>query len=502
TDVASVAKIDIFVPSQAWHNVAMNGHTKVIIWALVNGLLEADVMLDGIILQSAPKGDVSLLLGWFARHQSNAEAIAHIKNDEPDIYSKFLFSSSVRALNWWWNNMANWSELPEEELLHSIVWNALRLTDSTTVVEWWWKRFLEHRSPTLTFWSTGHIFSPWDFSIECAEWLFQHSHISGTQYDASLNAFAIAPDWHDQVLPPFTSPQSLHLLEWWQEKFAIIGQPVRIGSASLVRNCVHAGDVHTLDYLLQQSHTENIEWGSDLVFNATKALKLQVLEWWDAHSDQLPPQSMRDFSWVKDAISACATDILVWWYNRDPSIFAYAWDDLISCAIKHNSRELQHWLLSRPELVSEKFNLADDAFAGREPPPLYTLDFVTHFFADPNAATRFKQLRTTMLGERWQCYANGTKIDSLLPLSPAQWDRVVCSYNVWWLQAHLAAGHVPVFPHVGTMSALEESDNDKSTERLWFRDVVITRGITLLMQSVADPDVIVPFELPGDVASW
>ncbi|KAI9225005.1 hypothetical protein BC828DRAFT_401778 [Blastocladiella britannica] len=127
---------------------------------------------------------------------------------------------------------------------------------------------------------------------------------------------------------------------------------------------------------------------------------------------------------------------------------------------------------------------------------LYTLDFMAEFVPDQDMPT---QTFTNMTAATWHCYRTGTTVDSLLPLTPEQWARVLDSTDLisyeWWLQLHLAAGQVPVFPFIETLDALTEAD-EQDEVCIWVDDVMDAHEIALLMQSEEDPAVLVPLERP------
>ncbi|KAI9216585.1 hypothetical protein BC828DRAFT_400934 [Blastocladiella britannica] len=186
----------------------------------------------------------------------------------------------------------------------------------------------------------------WKYSVATADWLWEHSHSSGTHWDPrAADAFPFAPDWHDLQLP-------------------------RLG-------CV------------------------------------EQLKCLDQFHDQL---------------------------EIDHSLAALK-EELGKARQKH-----LNWLLSRPDLASE-FVLEPGQFF----PSPHTLEFLAEIVPDFDMETVVKDSLMSLSLVHWYCARNGTSVESLLPLTPDEWETVFYGETnavpEWWLQLHLAGGHPIFFEH-------------------------------------------------------
>ncbi|KAI9217245.1 hypothetical protein BC828DRAFT_408689 [Blastocladiella britannica] len=470
-----------------WDTCAANGHVQTLLWGLERGYLKR--LTARLALLSARTGNLTLVARWLSSQKSPTAAINALKHDMA--YPQFLQCRSVATLDWWWIHVANESELPWSFALDEIVGNALCGTD--TILEWWWARFLAHRAPGRQFGSLELIESRgWEFSPQGAEWLWQHAHRSGTHWDGSLNAFGFAPDWHDVALSrlPWSIKVNVVVLRWWIDKWTTVLEMNDTITPALIGECVSVGDLRTLDAILCARDSIQVDWGDGLVIRALNHGRLDVLTWWEAHHDQLPPQNLDCDLALWHSAHWDTADVLEWCYTRFSSAISKEnWQTACEFAILHNAQNVQQWLLAHPDLLGDV--TITDTFS----PTLHTLDFLTAVgpTLDPLPLTD----ATLAI---WQCLRSGTSIASHLPLSPEQWASVLDGEDLmvyeWWLRAHLAADLVPMFPDVETIQTIMESGSDEDI-RIWLDNVMIARKIPLLMQSKEDPDALVPLKWPS-----
>ncbi|KAI9217189.1 hypothetical protein BC828DRAFT_391799 [Blastocladiella britannica] len=475
--------------SSHWQRAANTGHTDVLMWAFEHTYLENPT--PELVFMSTITGNVAFLKHWIASQPEKAKAIAILKRE----YSLFLFlqHASIATLDWWRAHVVSSFELPGRHVFDEVIGHLLCNCNDTAIIEWWWARFLELRRPLDTFGSRSVVMaSGWYFTPEAAEWLWQHSHESGTHWDSSLSAFAFAPDWHDLMLHKTASLYrglTVSQLQWWIEKSVLVGQKLVITS-DLLKSCVRTGNIAALDCIFNApSNMLQVDWGQELVNYALESVQLNVLLWWDAHRNELPDQDLDCSNQLWHAAEHDAADVLDWWHDRYPLTAKKDCQRVLTGAIRNNARAVQDWFRSHPDLVCSSVMIP--AYICPAP---FTLDFLTEFGTTLNMP-RF----TNMVAAAWQCHRSGVAIDSLLPLAPEQWDSVIdgCDFiaTEWWLQAHLAAGLAIVFPHVDNMIRVKNAAKD-DMERIWLDDVIDTRKILLLMQSESDP---VPFTRPWSV---
>ncbi|KAI9220169.1 hypothetical protein BC828DRAFT_384141 [Blastocladiella britannica] len=474
---------------RAWPSAATSGHTNVIEWGLKHGYLET--MTRELALIFATNGSTAPLERWLAAQPGKTQAIAALKRDYQ--YPEFLKNTTAAALDWWWIHIAKSRWLPKPSDLNEIVkWLFYDQKDIATI-EWWWARFLEHRTPEHTFGSDDLIAKcSCYFTPEAADWLWQHSHSSGTHWDSTLqSALPFAPAWHDLKLAENYGSRdiSASTLQWWVEKSALTGQRLFIGPR-FIWACVCRGRLVVLDSILRASldTVVQVDWGQELVHCAILQRHLHVLQWWDAHRDQLPDQDLSKCPlYLGQVAEHDATGILEWWHARYPlAAKDDDWMHVLNGAIEYNARTMQAWLRSHPDLVCGSVYFMDEPCLTP-----FTLDFMAEFESHMETPERF----SNMVAATWQCYRSGVAVDSRLPLSPYEWVDVIRTFNQvtweWWLQAHVAAGHTIVFP------CDESIDPDAyvlgGNALIWLVDVIVTRKIPLLVESEEDRKVIVPF---------
>ncbi|KAI9216034.1 hypothetical protein BC828DRAFT_394351 [Blastocladiella britannica] len=478
--VARAANITVPWSEVSWENVAVHGHVTVLCWALERRYL--DHITPDYALLSASTGDITLLEQWIASQPSKVAAMAVLTQSEE--YETFFQTASVATLDWWWIRLADSSQLPEPDMLVLIFQTSLCGKDMA-VVEWWWSRFLAHKTPQHTcIGSVAILRHGWGLSLEGAQWLWRHSHYTGTNWDADLKAFEFASDWHDVRLPmaAFRSQKpTLALLEWWVAKCIVMKRKLSI-SSSLIGIWARTGQVEALTYLIHSPKDQlEIDWGEYLVAIALHSMQLNVLQWWDAYCDKLPPQQLDCSSYLQYA-SIDDANVLEWWHARFfASTPADDWQAACTSAIVNNARAVQQWLCSRPNVYSQ---LKTPTYCGPRA-TIYTLEFMDKLGSE--AMPSSIKLERVL----WKCMSLGTSVNSVVPLSPEQWTTVADNIDIlskeWWLRLHLAAGHPIVFP-----------PNKRRFSRAhgaWLHDVVVARKIPVLMQSDSDPTVLVPFKL-------
>ncbi|KAI9221386.1 hypothetical protein BC828DRAFT_381080 [Blastocladiella britannica] len=266
--------------SSIWEQAATHAHFHVLQWDLERGYLGQ--LTPGLALMSATKGDTTLLEHWIATQFDPIGAMDELQS-APD-YSKFLETAAIPALDWWWIHIAKQSDLPEPSTFSDIVESAL--CGDMVTIEWWWTRYLHHRTPEHTFVVLATLeYAGWELTAVGTEWLWQHSHSSGTHWGATVHkhAFGFAPDWHDIDPSRFLEPMdgnvsALMLMRWWLEKWAYIDCIVWV-STIFVNNYVRNGNVEELDYHLHATHKRYVDWGSEMVEIAIAHGQLRVLEW-------------------------------------------------------------------------------------------------------------------------------------------------------------------------------------------------------------------------------
>ncbi|KAI9224307.1 hypothetical protein BC828DRAFT_424993 [Blastocladiella britannica] len=402
-----------------WLKQARAGNAHVLRWARDRGHL-GRVLHRHALLVAGANGEILLLEKWIGDQPNAEEAAAKIRRDRAYVW--FLGSAPVAALNWWWIHVANACELPLPATFALLV-ETLLLRDDVSTLDWWWARFLEYRTPMHTFGSMNVAKrNGWKFSLAAADWLWDHSHVSGTHWNHSFEgAFGFASDWNDLALPEHIDWDPDHtkfLVTWWIDKCAIMDRKLTVPSL-LVNGYVRAGDLTKLAFLLQRQSKMG-----------QKILKS-----------------------LENATALDAPDVLDWWLTRFPYSSHLGWNEVARESVKHNARHVQAWLLARPRsfVPSAPFHGLPDTS-----PTLYTLQFVAEFaprlldYAEP-----FLDALTDPTGVSWQCFHKGINVGSLLPLPPDQWDGVVKSIRAetleWWLQQHRAGGFTPVLPHASTL---------------------------------------------------
>ncbi|KAI9216020.1 hypothetical protein BC828DRAFT_441699 [Blastocladiella britannica] len=370
---------DIRVPLK-WDYVsflcaASNGHLEMIQWGLARGHLDT-LNLD-LATGSTATGDMSLLKHYFSLQPHMPEATLE------RILSNLSGVGYLHTLVWWWETEANHCKLPEPaafaKITHSAIANGM-----LDVVQWWWDRFLEFRTPEHKFGSltddTSHLLSV--SRVEVAEWLWQRSHTSGTLWDSKLDAFSFAPDWKgfklDTGLLRYFLPSALYL-EWLINKCVVLGTKLEL-KPDFMSDVVRHGHVETLDVILHLADKILFEWDGQLVSDALDTGRFNVLQWWEANRNALPPQCMDLTASAYFVASHDNVEMVEWCYAHMQHSPA-AWQAMCQSAIQHNSRKIQIWLRSHVGLFCEKGKSTLDfkliwPINPFEPAP-YTLDFVS-----------------------------------------------------------------------------------------------------------------------------
>ncbi|KAI9221864.1 hypothetical protein BC828DRAFT_397153 [Blastocladiella britannica] len=468
------------------------GHLDVIRWALARGYL-ANTSLS-FAARFAVKGDLSLLEEYAVLHPN----LAAMESEQ--LLRELSGWGHANALEWWWETMANRCELPEPAAFAKITYSAIA-NGYFKEVQWWWDRFLEFRTPAHKFGpltdDTSHLLSV--SRVEVAEWLWQHSHESGTHWDSTLDAFSFSPDWKEIMSVNNTLSRtflpSAPYLQWMVDKCFVIGKKLRL-EPEFVPELVRHGHVDHLNVILGSVDKISFEWGERLICTAIGAAQFNVVKWWEANRDALPQQTM--------ILVSCAAGMakddnleLVEWCHTNMRHNRLGWQWVCMSAIQHNSRKIQSWLRSRVGLFCEKGKSTID-FKVIWPtngfkPAAFTLDFVSAI-ASNIGTQKLAQMRLNVAapGTYWQCLHSGVDLKAMLLLTAKKWIKIFeCRNEVtyeWWLQAHLAAGCPLVF--------LKEH-TDKLARGSWLYDVAVTRKIPIMVQTLSDTIVTVPFEIPS-----
>ncbi|KAI9217714.1 hypothetical protein BC828DRAFT_408252 [Blastocladiella britannica] len=366
-----------------------HGHLDVIRWALARGYL-ANTSLS-LAARFAVKGDLSLLEEYAVLHPN----LAAMESEQ--LLRELSGWDHTNALEWWWETMANRCELPEPAVFAKLTYSAIA-NGKLDVVQWWWDRFLEFRTPAHKFGpltdDTSRLLSV--SRVEVAEWLWQHSHESGTHWNSTLDAFSFAPDWKglklDTGLPQYFLPK-----------------------------VVRYGLVNHLNVVLHFADKISFEWNEELVCTAIGAGRLNVVKWWEANRDALPPQHMDFTCRAYPAASHDNVDLIEWCHTHmwhSPA----AWQAMCQSAIQHNSRKIQIWLRSRVGLFCEKGKSTLDfkLIWPTNPfePAAFTLDFVSAIASNIGTQKQARmQLDVAAPGTYWRCLHSGVDFKSVLLLT-------------------------------------------------------------------------------------
>ncbi|KAI9221975.1 hypothetical protein BC828DRAFT_421596, partial [Blastocladiella britannica] len=482
--VASTANVSPQWETQSWKLAV----PRVQLWAIERGYLTE---IDGSsALFSIRDDNASIMEWWIAQQPSREEAMAALSNVE-----LVQAISTTETLNWWWAN-ARSGGLPDPESF-SIITCVVLFNGNMDLIEWWWARFLEHRTPEHTFGSQRNATEIYrQRHIAAMEWLWEHSHVSGTNYDLTAFPF-FPPDWHGILLHlifSIYSPKSLRFLQWAVAKCTVLGQRLHLNS-HVVNVWISRGDVKELDWVFNLRDTLEVDWPSDIATKAVAFGQLAPMEWWRCHQDQLPLQDLDCTYRLVGAVKVDAVAVIVWWYTHQKQMSQANWQELCLFAIKYNASRVQRWLLE----IAHQFVLADnqaDGFYAKVWSPEMTrvapvtLDFMAAIV--PSSLGSVESLPppppslvySCLAALHWYCNSNNLMISSLLPLELSTWKMLFRHANTvileWWLQVHLAAGH-----HVVLLEDVEAHAlvHRVAGSRRWVLDVAVTRNIPLYVGS-------------------
>ncbi|KAI9218276.1 hypothetical protein BC828DRAFT_417447 [Blastocladiella britannica] len=215
--------------------------------------------------------------------------------------------------------------------------------------------------------------------------------------------------------------------------------------------CVCDCKVALLDFVLHSADSLIVKWPRNLVPDAVRYGRLEVLEWWELHQDQLPVPDLTDcaqaLTW---AAREDAVDVLAWWHARQLPMPMTTWRELFINAVLSSSCQVQMC-----HCVS---NLGMRT-------ALYTLGFIGAIFPTLDSAALPPLPK--------EAHACTTIFESLF-----DWSNI--AMLEWWLQAYLAAGHSFV---LFDEDKLDEFDNRDQDVHQWLYDVMITRKIPLFVKS-------------------
>ncbi|KAI9215937.1 hypothetical protein BC828DRAFT_409983, partial [Blastocladiella britannica] len=333
------------------------------------------------------------------------------------------------------------------------------------------------------------------------EWLWDHSHASGNHYDPTAFPF-FSPDWHGiplQSIFSVYSPTSLPFLQWVVAKCAVLGQRL-VFNDHFVYPWISNGSLELLNYTLHSGDVLVVVWPRDIVRTAIQFGQLKVLEWWDRHQDQLPPQDLNCSSRLFSPTRRDAAGVLNWCHAH-PHVTASKVDWQGAClqTIYSDAGRVQRWLLEHMDLIVPDEH--DDAnfharvweleMIGVTP---FTLEFMSAISPVPDPCTSSPPLtppsEVYTLFSSLLCYYNRYKEDELLMLE-------------WWLQAHLAAGHRIVLPGAEELDRVfSDADGDS---RHWLYDVTVTRGLPVYVESEAGIEPFLSRSMSGSLnpgARW
>ncbi|KAI9218372.1 hypothetical protein BC828DRAFT_399654 [Blastocladiella britannica] len=495
TRAASTAGIAIWWTDQHWNYAIGAGHTRVFHWAIAQGHPLNIRCSDAFY--SARNGDRSVMDIWIARQPSREAAL--VEMSDPSILAKATDNGMIGSLDCWWEYTG--SKLPEPKALVRITFTALtNVVDdgsglALAVVEWWWTRFLEHRTPNHKFGGPLGIGSLRRVTIR--DWFQHHYH----EYN---DFFVPSPEWdsnpqQDMVIALDTF-RGLRSLQWAVEKCAVqSGQKLKLNPWDM-SSTSRTDALETLEYIMQHKDVFIVHWREDILPNAIWYGKIKVLEWWDRHQGQLPPQSLIEcVQYIPDAAQRDAVDVLAWCHAHQLPVSRDDWQKVCVSAIKYNSRRVQLWLrdhleLFIPESNEDRLAFMDKCMDALHQATTFTLSFFATIFADldPTFFTPPPMLvYTSMTAMLWFCSRINVTAASFLPLPPSVFESLLRAGATgmleWWLQAHLAAGVRVVFPAVDTLDAIYE--NEGKAHR-WVYDVMFMRKIAVFVES---DDGIVPY---------
>ncbi|KAI9217720.1 hypothetical protein BC828DRAFT_390431 [Blastocladiella britannica] len=478
--VAEAYQLPLIWPNWPWNRAASKGHIEVIQWGLDRGYLnQLDEQLAP--LSTKANGDMTLFLQWIA----SIDDMSTI--DLPDLVDFISAEGLIQVLDWHWVNMADCSELPTPPIFAQIIDQTLA-NGPTSVLDWWWTRFCTFRTPAHTFGSSRAIKQlRWctDSNITNAEWLWQYSHWSGSLWNESIqSAFAFPSDWKTDEVdvtgllgPKYPEPL---VLQWCIEKCATLGLKLKV-TADVVAEIVRQGDVGMLDALLQSTNTVQMKWGRGLVVTAVTTAQLAVLQWWEFHCAELPPQDLTRFP--APGIMTMEDHVeVVEWCHAHMQLKKENWIGLCMNAIKHNSLRIQTWFIIHLDLIClDGDSKADfqriwpaDPFV----PMLFTLDFVAAIATDIETHDLTQLELQSYTTTYWQCLHSGIDIKALIPTT-WKWNSLFTCNDVVtlerWLQAHLAAGCPLVLPGGGSSSWRTEPGT-------WLHDVTVMRKVPFMLE--------------------
>ncbi|KAI9221435.1 hypothetical protein BC828DRAFT_380963 [Blastocladiella britannica] len=484
---AITVSIPIHWKPHLWKYAAAAGHTKVLGWAIAQGHLTT--LGCSAALLSTCNGDSTIAEWWITTQSSRRKALSALQSVH--VLAMVTKAGAVCALDWWWTNIG--MQLPSPTAMAEIATTALA-SKCLTVVEWWWMRFVKYRTPEHTFgdrpFDIGHF-----TSVAILDWFYMRSQ-------ESKECFPQSPELNPHGLSfTINTRTTLPILQWAMEKCANLdGQKLQLMS-NFVDLCASAGDVAMLDLALKPSNVLVVEWTANLVSNVLQSRSVAVLEWWELHRDELPPQNLDCSSHLPRATVFDSVDLIAWWYAQQLPIRKLDWQKVFHKAIQHNSRRMQLWLhdhvaLFAPESDHERRQFISECIPVLRSARPFTLYFFDAVFPDMGPLQQIPEHALhsiTVL--HWWCTRAKISIASLLPLKSHVFQMLLNAGNIpmleLWLQEHLAANQRLVFP---AKDELDEIFQFEEGSHQWMYDATVTRKIPAFVVSGSK---IVPYTAPG-----
>ncbi|KAI9216982.1 hypothetical protein BC828DRAFT_277491 [Blastocladiella britannica] len=459
-----------------WFHAAAAGHTETAHWAIAQGLIKG--IRGQTAFLSTRHGDFSVAEWWITTQHSKDVAMKTMSDKH--LLARVSNEGLIKTLDWWWASSG--SKLPEPDSLTRIA-NAALCSRALVVVEWWWARFLEHHTPEHTF---GSLLEISQFNCpKILDWHWQKFH-------EKPDYFACPSKRHKYphgVIFSIDKWTTLPIVQWAVNKITEIGGQKLVVKNGFIYSCVCHGDVGALDLVLQSVEVLDVDWSRAIVACAVQYGHLSLLEWWDLHRDKLPPQDLDCSFKLPDAAMLDAVDVLEWWHTwyRAPT---YIWQRVCIKSIEHNSHRVQLWLADHmamfmPKSDDDKEQFMTNCTSSLKDAKPFTLTFFSTIFPDLDPAVFWSPLPmsayhcTTSL--YWFCALANVTVTSLLPLKPRTFDSLfqMGDTNIleWWLQAHLAAGHLLHFPSTDELEVLYTKDPNV---HMWVDDMMFVRKISVL----------------------
>ncbi|KAI9222430.1 hypothetical protein BC828DRAFT_378464 [Blastocladiella britannica] len=269
--------------------------------------------------------------------------------------------------------------------------------------------------------------------------------------------------------------------------------------------CIMNGHEDMLDLLLRSTNLLTMDWNCDIVDKAVHG-QIDLLEWWDRHRNELPPQNLDCARRLTYPAQQDAVDVLAWWHARGFPATKSDWHRAYSMAISMDARRVILWLRDHPTLLFSESDEEYQPFVDACKTKLscskpYTLDIVATIVGDLESTLHPpEKVYTCMATLLWWCSRHNITVASLLPVDPSILDEMVNMRYVvmldWWVQVHMAAGHRIVFP---AANLLDEFCHWTIDTHVWMYDVMVTRKIPVFVQSERGVVPYMPPPLPFSV---